>query len=74
MIGRDPDPDHPGPTEDPPPAPGPRVRRRSVVRRGTGEPLLPDTTRDERDVGWGDAPERDDDERLLREVPPHHGS
>jgi hypothetical protein len=31
-------------------------------------------TDDERDVGWGDAPESDDDERLLREVPPHHGS
>ena len=31
---------------------------------------------DDRDVGWGEAPDpsgRDDDERLLREVPPHHG-
>jgi hypothetical protein len=35
--------------------------------------VLPDTTRDERDLGWGDPPERNDDERLLREVPPHHG-
>jgi len=35
--------------------------------------VLPDTTSDERDVGWGDPPEPDDDERLLREVPPHHG-
>jgi len=35
--------------------------------------VLPDTTSDERDVGWGDLPEPDDDERLLREVPPHHG-
>ena len=36
-------------------------------------PLLPDLTSDERDVGWGDAPEPDDDQRYLREVPPHHG-
>jgi hypothetical protein len=37
-------------------------------------PLLPDVTADERDVGWGDPYERDDDERYLREVPPHHGT
>jgi hypothetical protein len=36
--------------------------------------VLPDVTDDERDVGWGDVPEPDSDERLLREVPPHHGS
>ena len=35
--------------------------------------LLPDTTSDERDEGWGDRPEADSDERILREVPPHHG-
>ena len=74
MTGRDPDPDQPRPAGDAPrPAPAPTVRRRSPVRRSTAEPVLPDTTRDERDVGWGDTPEPDDDERLLREVPPHHG-
>jgi hypothetical protein len=52
------------------PAGRPRIAR----RRPSGEPILPDVTDDERDVGWGDAPEPDDDERLLREVPPHHGS
>jgi hypothetical protein len=36
--------------------------------------LLPDVNDDERGVGWGETPEPDDDERLLREVPPHHGS
>jgi hypothetical protein len=36
--------------------------------------VLPDVTDDERDVGWGDVPEPDGDERLLREVPPHHGN
>jgi hypothetical protein len=40
------------------------------------EPLLPDTTSDETDVGWGDdepadADERDDD-RLRDERPPHY--
>lgn len=36
-------------------------------------PVLPDVTSDERDVGWGDLPEPGDDDRYLREVPPHHG-
>jgi hypothetical protein len=40
------------------------------------EPLLPDTTSDESDVGWGDAEPADDeardDERLRAERPPHH--
>jgi hypothetical protein len=33
--------------------------------------VLPDRTRDEEDRGWGER-EYDDDERLRREVPPHH--
>jgi hypothetical protein len=37
-------------------------------------PVLPDVTSDEQDVGWGDPYDRDDDERFLRDVPPHHGS
>jgi hypothetical protein len=43
------------------------------------EPVLPDRTSDETDVGWGDsladsgAPFADDDlRRLTDEVPPHH--
>ena len=36
------------------------------------DPLLPDTTTDEQDTGWGE-PDRDDDDRISREVPPHHG-
>jgi hypothetical protein len=35
------------------------------------EPLLPDLTADETDLGWGEDSE-DDDDRLLRELPPHH--
>ena len=50
------------------------ARPRIVRRPPSTEPVLPSVTGDERDVGWGEAPEPDDDERLLREVPPHHGS
>jgi hypothetical protein len=39
------------------------------------EPLLPDQTSDDDPRGWGENDPRgdDDDERILREVPPHHG-
>lgn len=69
MSGSDPDPTPVFRPADTPPRP-PRVARR---RPRTG-PVRPDVTSDEQDVGWGDRPESDDDERLLREVPPHHGS
>jgi hypothetical protein len=37
------------------------------------EPLLPEQTRDDDPRGWGEnSSDRDDDERILREVPPHH--
>jgi hypothetical protein len=41
------------------------------------EPVVPETTSDEQDVGWGDEVdarerERDDDERLREDRPPHH--
>jgi hypothetical protein len=35
------------------------------------EPLLPDQTRDDDPRTWGDH-DSEDDERILREVPPHH--
>jgi hypothetical protein len=35
-------------------------------------PTLPDATTDEGDVGWGEPPAYDDDQRLLDERPPHH--
>jgi hypothetical protein len=68
-----PEPPAPAADQPPPAAAAPRVRRRSADRRPSGEPLLPDITADERDLGWGDRPDPEDDERLLREVPPHHG-
>ena len=37
------------------------------------EPLLPDQTRDDDPRNWGESDsDTDDDERILREVPPHH--
>jgi DNA-3-methyladenine glycosylase II len=35
------------------------------------KPVLPDRSQDETGIGWGEAPEPDDDERLRRERPPH---
>jgi hypothetical protein len=68
------------PTDDPADDPAPAAAGAESTGRSAGDrpcdggdrPLLPDVTADERDVGWGDPYERDDDERFLREVPPHH--
>ena len=54
---------------------GPDARERERRRRAAellGD-LMPETTSDETDEGWGDrtGPSRDDE--LLRDVPPHHG-
>jgi hypothetical protein len=34
--------------------------------------LLPDVPVEETDVGWGEPPDRSDDDRLLADRPPHH--
>jgi hypothetical protein len=34
-------------------------------------PLLPTQSREDTDAGWGDYGDRDDDDRLLRDRPPH---
>jgi hypothetical protein len=49
-----------------------RDRKNPARRRKDDEPVLPDTTRDERGVGWGDEPGGRDDEWYRRERPPHH--
>ena len=46
------------------------------ARRGRGDdvPPIPDRAEDDSDAGWGerdDSPDRDDDDRFLRERPPH---
>ena len=32
----------------------------------------PEQSTDDTDVGWGEAPDEDDDERIAREKPPHY--
>lgn len=77
MTGTDPSsrPDRPGRGEDEGPTPRRRRHRRAFgggPAPGTSEdPVLPDRSRDDSDVGWGDRPPGDDDDRLRREVPPH---
>jgi hypothetical protein len=64
-------------TNSPSPAPEPpaeadgtdKPEKRLPAR--ADKPTLPDRGRDETDVGWGERPEPDDDERLNRDRPPH---
>ena len=49
---------------------------RARPRRDDDEPVLPDVSSDERDVGWGDDDNtsgRRDEDWYRRERPPHHG-
>ena len=32
----------------------------------------PEQSTDDTDIGWGDRPDKDDDERIAREKPPHY--
>jgi hypothetical protein len=50
--------------DDTPATPTPPARPASA-------PLLPAQSREDTDVGWGEYRERDDDDRLLRDLPPH---
>jgi hypothetical protein len=45
-------------------------RRRAAELLGD---LMPSTTRDETDEGWGEQGGTSRDEQYLRDVPPHHG-
>lgn len=51
-----------------------RVRRSGPGPGRTTDRVLPNVSTDETDIGWGDLPDEPggDDERILREVPPHH--
>jgi len=53
--------------------PGKRRAADRAQRPADDQPVLPDRTSDERDVGWGDEPAERDDEWFRRERPPHHG-
>ncbi len=44
---------------------------RPVPAPADDKPVLPVTSVDETSVGWGEAPEPDDEERLRQDRPPH---
>lgn len=48
--------------------------RRASVPRASGEPAVPERSQDDTDVGWGERPEPDDDERYRQDRPPHWDS
>jgi hypothetical protein len=52
----------PEPTAAVPPVPVPST---------ASAPILPAQSREDTDVGWGDYADRDDNDRLLRDRPPH---
>jgi hypothetical protein len=49
----------------------PPGRRESPPARRE-DPVLPEVSKDETDVGWGDEPAGRDDHWYRRERPPHH--
>jgi hypothetical protein len=54
------------------PAKEPPQRSGPVQRAGQDDaPVLPAQSREDTDVGWGEHPEPDDEERLRRDRPPH---
>ena len=66
--GRDAAPAPPAPV---PPAPVPPQSRPRRLPPVPSAPILPAQSREDTDVGWGDYAERDDNDRLLRDRPPH---
>ena len=56
-------------TKPPDAAPDQPAKVRPPV--GDDEPVLPVRSPADTDIGWGEPPEPDDDERLSRERPPH---
>ena len=55
--------------------PGPRTRDDGIMRPDRDDkddkPVLPAQSADETSIGWGEAPEPDDEERLRQDRPPH---
>lgn len=52
----------------PTPAPEPR----DDPRPADDSPMIPSRSADDSDTGWGDERGDDNDDRLLRDVPPHY--
>lgn len=57
-------------TEDPPAPEKPERRKPTAPDR---EPVLPNRSKEDQDLGWGELP-RDQDDWYERERPPHHGT
>ncbi|WP_332643952.1 hypothetical protein [Aeromicrobium sp.] len=61
----------------PSPESEPELTEKEVARRRRAAELLgdliPDTTSDDTDEGWGERAAPTSDEEYLRDVPPHHG-
>jgi hypothetical protein len=51
---------------------GDRERPADDADRRDDAPVLPEVSRDETDVGWGDEPAERDADWYRRERPPHH--
>lgn len=58
-------------TKNPPASDPPDKPDKPDKNRRPEKPALPDRSGDETDVGWGDRPEPDDDDRLNGDRPPH---
>ena len=66
----------PDPAPEPDPAQDPEPDQSASVRPPDSDhaPVLPLRSPADTDLGWGEQPEPDDDERLNRERPPHWDS
>ena len=63
--------DRPAPAVPPVPPVAPAAPAAPAAPDPDDRPVLPLQSRDETDVGWGEQPEQDDDERLRQDRPPH---
>jgi hypothetical protein len=70
MIGS-PDTEPEQPDDDAGVDPGHAPTTPAPAARTASAPLLPTQSREDTDVGWGEYRDRDDDDHLLRDRPPH---
>jgi hypothetical protein len=64
-------PEQPEQEQPPTPTPTPTPTPPNPAPPNPPRPILPAQSREDTDVGWGDYAERDDNDRLLRDRPPH---
>jgi hypothetical protein len=70
MIGS-PDTEPEQPDDDAGVGPGNAPTTPTPPGRTASAPLLPTQSREDTDAGWGEYRDRDDDDHLLRDRPPH---